>query len=61
MDAESIRAGGREFLVVGGVAMAGLTLAAVTAFTPWYAQDDGATAVVEVRGPAAPASQAEGR
>jgi hypothetical protein len=57
VDAESIRAGTRELLAVVGVAAAGLTLAALAAFTPWYAPADGSADVIEVHRPAVPAAE----
>jgi hypothetical protein len=46
--------GVREILMVLAVAFAGLFLAALAAFTPWYAAVSGpaGASVVEMRGPA---------
>lgn len=52
MDAESIRVDVREFLTVVALAMAGLALAAVAAFTPWYSHGTAVPAVTEMYGPA---------
>jgi hypothetical protein len=62
MEAGSARAdvcrdgGRREMLVVVGVALAGLLLAALAAFAPWYAVD-GDPAVIELRGPLSTVAQ----
>jgi hypothetical protein len=54
---ESIPVDVRAFGTVVGVALVGLTLAAVAAFTPWYPPGSGDAGVIELRGPAAPAAQ----
>ncbi|MEV1285722.1 hypothetical protein [Micromonospora sp. NPDC049679] len=48
--------GRREILVVLAMAIAGVLLALLAAFTPWYAVPDGAggSAVVDVTVPAVP-------
>lgn len=51
MGAESVKDDAREFLAVVGVAVAGLVLAAVAAFTPWYQHSGADPAVIEVHGP----------
>jgi hypothetical protein len=61
MDAGSARwgvcaNGGREMLVVAGLAVAGLVLAALAAFTPWYAAT-GDPVVIEVRDAAVATTQ----
>ncbi|HET6950394.1 MAG TPA: hypothetical protein VFI47_08465, partial [Acidimicrobiales bacterium] len=52
------RAGGREIMMVLALALTGLLLAGLAAFTPWYgrAGDTGETHVVEMRAPGLPAS-----
>ena len=57
MGVGSIQTDVREFLAVVAVAVVGLALAGVVAFTPWYAPGAGDSAVIELRGPAGPAAQ----
>lgn len=49
----SIRLDARELLSVVAVALAGLLLAALAAFTPWYNPGDRGPSVVELEAPTA--------
>lgn len=53
----------REILVVLALALVGLLLAVVAAFTPWYSAsgDSGGAAVVEMHAPGLPGADAVAR
>ena len=53
MNGGTLRLDARELLSVVGVAVAGLALAALAAFTPWYDAGDRGSSVVELEAPTA--------